>query len=65
MVERQDESAMYWTTDRDDTVTKRRQAARVRYMESVAKRDGKLECQALTKMANRWWPGTNPTSFEV
>lgn len=50
--------------NKEEVIRKRRQAARERYMESVAMRDGRNECQALTKMANHWWPNTNLTRWE-
>lgn len=58
------ESAMFYQAHKEDTITKRRQAARYTYMEGVANRDGVRACENLTPMADKWWPGTTPTKYE-
>lgn len=60
---------LFYTVDKDEhgkrTIATRRQNARYAYMKAVAEKHGTMECEALTKMANHWWPGTNPTIYET
>lgn len=58
------DSAMFYTPSHNETVKKRKQAARYDYMERVANRDGVRACENLTALADKWWPGTLPTKFE-